>query len=148
MVRHVPPCDPTPSRASELADRKEAATTEQWLSDFQRTTGKGTVFVSGHVGTWGSTQVRPHVDTLAVTAPERLAAGSSTTVKADLTQHGMSMPVAYPMTHYHPVSSGPPVSRVLSDLGRTVLNLHRDTVRTAREARSGLADLAEAYDRH
>ncbi|MFD2078770.1 3',5'-cyclic AMP phosphodiesterase CpdA [Actinopolymorpha cephalotaxi] len=157
MVQHVPPRDPTPSRASELADRKEAATIERWLSDFQRTTGKGTVFIGGHVGTfhadrvdgvpyfvngnsaktpstrpedggftgwslwgvdpvtpdeaaaarrdpvrdapdWVSTQVRPHVDTLTVTAPERLAAGSSAAVKAELTQHGRTMPVAYPMS--------------------------------------------------
>nr|WP_238341620.1 phosphodiester glycosidase family protein [Actinopolymorpha rutila] len=157
LVQHVPPRDPTPSKASELADRKEAATIERWLSDFQRTTGKGTAFIGGHVGTfhadrvdgvpyfvngnsaktpstrpedggftgwslwgvdpvtpneaaaarrdpvrdapdWVSAQVRPHVDALTVTAPDRLAAGSSTAVKASLTQHGKAMPVAYPMS--------------------------------------------------
>ncbi|SDR75267.1 phosphodiester glycosidase family protein [Actinopolymorpha singaporensis] len=157
LVQHVPPRDPTPSRASELGDRKEAATIERWLSDFQRTTGKGAVFVGGHVGTfhadrvdgvpyfvngnsaktpstrpedggftgwslwgvdpvtpdaaaaarrdpvhdapdWVRTQVRPHVDTLTVTAPESLTVGQSTAVKTTLTQHGRTMPVAYPMS--------------------------------------------------
>ncbi len=52
LVAHVPPRDPTPARASELSDRKEAATIESWLSDFQDRTGKGTAFIGAHVGTF------------------------------------------------------------------------------------------------
>ncbi|HZC27625.1 MAG TPA: phosphodiester glycosidase family protein, partial [Actinopolymorphaceae bacterium] len=57
LVQHVPLRDPTPAKASELSDRKEAATIERWLSDFQRTTGKGAVFIGGHVGTFAASHV-------------------------------------------------------------------------------------------
>jgi len=52
VLQHIPPRDPTPAKASELNDRKEAALLEQWLADFQRTTGKGAAFIGAHVGTF------------------------------------------------------------------------------------------------
>ncbi|MGB3444433.1 MAG: phosphodiester glycosidase family protein [Actinophytocola sp.] len=144
LVEHVPPRDPTPARASELSDRKEAATIEAWLSDFQDRSGKGTAFIGAHVGTfhashvdgvpyfvngnsgknpstlpseggftgwslwgvdtrgepgdWLAAEVRPHVDTLTVTAPDRLEVGRSTVVTASIAQAGRTVPVAYPVS--------------------------------------------------
>lgn len=144
LVEHVPPRDPTPARASELSDRKEAATIEAWLSDFKDRTGKGTAFIGAHVGTfhashvdgvpyfingnsgknpstlpadggftgwslwgvdqncgtddWLAAEVRPHVDTLTMTAPDTLPAGQSTVVSANLTQANRTVPVAYPVS--------------------------------------------------
>jgi exopolysaccharide biosynthesis protein/3',5'-cyclic AMP phosphodiesterase CpdA len=142
LVEHVPPRDPTPARASELSDRKEAATIEAWLSEFQNRTGKGTAFIGAHVGTfhashvdgvpyfingnsgknpstlpseggftgwslwgvdqhredWLAAEVRPHVDTLTVTAPDTLPAGQSTTVTANIKQANRTVPVAYPVS--------------------------------------------------
>ncbi len=57
LVQHVPLRDPTPARASELNDRKEAAVIESWLSDFQRSTGKGALFIGAHVGTFHASHV-------------------------------------------------------------------------------------------
>jgi exopolysaccharide biosynthesis protein len=144
LVEHVPPDDPTPARASELSDRKEAATIESWLSDFQDRTGKGTAFIGAHVGTfhashvdgvpyfvngnsgknpstlpadggftgwslwgvdtngrcddWLAAEVRPHVDTLTVAAPDSLRVGQSTVVTASITQANRAVPVAYPVS--------------------------------------------------
>jgi exopolysaccharide biosynthesis protein len=142
LMQHVPPRDPTPARASELSDRKEAATIESWLTGFQDRTGKGVAFIGAHVGTfhashvdgvpyfvngnsgknpstlpaeggftgwslWGVAQhgdrwlgaeVRPHVDTLTVTAPDTLPVGQSTVVTATLTQANRTVPVAYPVS--------------------------------------------------
>ncbi|WP_291415380.1 phosphodiester glycosidase family protein [Actinophytocola sp.] len=139
LLQHVPPRDPTPARASELNDRKEAATITAWLADFQDRTGKTTAFIGAHVGTfhashvdgvpyfingnsgknpstapndggftgwslWGvgahsfAAEVRPHVDTLSVTAPESLPVGQTTVVTAALTQGTRVVPVAYPVT--------------------------------------------------
>lgn len=144
LVAHVPTDDPTPANASELSDRKEAATIDQWLAEFQDSTGKGTAFIGAHVGTfhathvdgvphfvngnsgknpstppdqggftgwsmwgvdprgrpgdWLGTEVRPHVDTVALTAPETVPVGQSTVVAASLTQGSRTVPVAYPVT--------------------------------------------------
>jgi hypothetical protein len=140
LVEHVPPRDPTPARASELSDRKEAATIESWLGDFKARSGKAVTFIGAHVGTfhashvdgvpyfvngnsgknpsttpeeggftgwslWGvddrgglATEVRPHVDTLTITAPATLQVGRSATVTASLTQGTRTVPVAYPVT--------------------------------------------------
>ena len=144
LVEHVPPRDPTPARASELSDRKEAATIESWLSDFQDRTGKGTAFLGAHVGTfhashvdgvpyfingnsgknpstrpeeggftgwslwgvdprgepgdWLAVQVRPHVDTLTMTALATLPIGQSTVVTAEVKQGTRAVPVAYPVS--------------------------------------------------
>ncbi|MFI6346021.1 phosphodiester glycosidase family protein [Streptomyces sp. NPDC050560] len=57
VVEHVPPRDPTPQKGSQLSDRKEAALLEQWLSAFQRDSGKGVAFVGGHVGTFHAQHV-------------------------------------------------------------------------------------------
>jgi exopolysaccharide biosynthesis protein len=57
LVQHVPPRDPTPARASELSDRKEAATIEAWLADFQTRTGKHAAFLGAHVGTFHASHV-------------------------------------------------------------------------------------------
>ncbi|MCT2582891.1 phosphodiester glycosidase family protein [Actinophytocola gossypii] len=57
VLQHVPPRDPTPARASELSDRKEAATIERWLSDFQVRSGKGAAFIGAHVGTFHASHV-------------------------------------------------------------------------------------------
>lgn len=157
LLFHVPPRDPTPGKGSQLGDRKEAALIEQWLADFQRTTGKGAAFIGAHVGTfhasrvdavpyfingnsgknpatapgdggftgwslwgvdpvtsqeaakvrrdwfvdapaWIGTQVRPHVDTLTLTAPASLAVGASAEVSAVVTQAAKQVPVAYPVS--------------------------------------------------
>jgi exopolysaccharide biosynthesis protein/3',5'-cyclic AMP phosphodiesterase CpdA len=144
LVQHVPPRDPTPARASELSDRKEAATIEAWLSEFQDRTGKGTAFIGAHVGTfhashvdgvpyfingnsgknpstlpaeggftgwslwgvdprcgtdgWLAAEVRPHVDSLTVTAPDSLQVGRSTVVSANVRQANRTVPVAYPVS--------------------------------------------------
>lgn len=57
LVQHVPPRDPTPARASELSDRKEAATIEDWLGEFRSSTGKGAAFIGAHVGTFHASHV-------------------------------------------------------------------------------------------
>ena len=57
LVEHVPPRDPTPQKGSQLSDRKEAATIEAWLSEFGRTTGKGTGFIGSHVGVFHAEHV-------------------------------------------------------------------------------------------
>lgn len=57
LVQHVPPRDPTPARASELSDRKEAATIERWLAEFQSRDGKGAAFIGAHVGTFHATHI-------------------------------------------------------------------------------------------
>ena len=155
VLEHIPPNDPTPAKASQLGDRKEAALLQQWLGDFQRTTGKGAAFIGAHVGTfyaeridgvpyfingnsgkapstpvdqggftgwslwgvssgsssepavrrpewsgsWISTEVRPHVDALAIQAPAQARIGSPVAVSATVTQAGgRVVPVAYPVT--------------------------------------------------
>ncbi|NNJ07034.1 multidrug transporter [Streptomyces sp. PKU-MA01144] len=57
VVQHVPPRDPTPQQGSRLADRKEAALLEGWLSAFRLSTGKGAAFVGAHVGTFHAERV-------------------------------------------------------------------------------------------
>jgi hypothetical protein len=57
VLHHHPPRDPSPAKASQLGDRKEAALLEQWLADFQHSTGKGALFVGGHVGTFHADRV-------------------------------------------------------------------------------------------
>ncbi|MGK5742506.1 phosphodiester glycosidase family protein [Micromonospora sp. URMC 103] len=57
VLHHHPPRDPSPAKASQLGDRKEAALLEQWLADFQHRTGKGALFVGGHVGTFHAERV-------------------------------------------------------------------------------------------
>ncbi|MER7460898.1 phosphodiester glycosidase family protein [Micromonospora sp. NPDC126480] len=57
VLHHHPPRDPSPAEASQLGDRKEAALLEQWLADFQHRTGKGALFVGGHVGTFHADRV-------------------------------------------------------------------------------------------
>ncbi|WP_323373687.1 phosphodiester glycosidase family protein, partial [Plantactinospora alkalitolerans] len=57
VLEHHAPRDPTPARASQLGDRKEAALLERWLAQFQRDTGKGALFVGAHVGTFHADRV-------------------------------------------------------------------------------------------
>ncbi|MFI7605763.1 phosphodiester glycosidase family protein [Micromonospora sp. NPDC049366] len=57
VLHHHPPRDPSPAQASQLGDRKEAALLEGWLADFQHRTGKGALFVGGHVGTFHAERV-------------------------------------------------------------------------------------------
>lgn len=57
VLFHVPPRDPTPGKASQLGDRKEAALVEGWLADFQRTTGKGAAYIGAHVGTFHASRI-------------------------------------------------------------------------------------------
>ncbi|MEW2548536.1 phosphodiester glycosidase family protein [Streptomyces sp. NPDC047002] len=57
VIEHVPPRDPTPQQGSQLSDRKEAALLERWLADFQQRTGKGAVFIGGHVGVFDASHV-------------------------------------------------------------------------------------------
>jgi hypothetical protein len=57
VLQHIPPRDPTPAKASQLGDRKEAALLEQWLAEFQRRTGKGAAFIGAHAGTFHAERV-------------------------------------------------------------------------------------------
>ncbi|MDG4822989.1 phosphodiester glycosidase family protein [Asanoa sp. WMMD1127] len=57
VFQHHPPRDPTPAKASQLGDRKEAALIERWLAEFQHRTGKGAAFVGAHVGTFHADRV-------------------------------------------------------------------------------------------
>ncbi|ROT31583.1 phosphodiester glycosidase family protein [Micromonospora sp. HM5-17] len=57
VLEHHPLRDPTPAKASQLGDRKEAALLERWLAEFQEETGKGTLFVGSHVGTFHADRV-------------------------------------------------------------------------------------------
>lgn len=57
VLHHHPPRDPTPAKASQLGDRKEAAMVEEWLADFERRSGKSALFVGGHVGTFHADRV-------------------------------------------------------------------------------------------
>ncbi|MEO7268674.1 MAG: phosphodiester glycosidase family protein [Knoellia sp.] len=54
---HHPPRDPSPVKASQMLDRVEAQTVESWLSDFRASTGKGALFVGGHVGAFSAGRV-------------------------------------------------------------------------------------------
>lgn len=54
---HHPPRDPGPVKASQMTDRVEAETVEGWLSDFRLRTGKGALFVGGHVGAFSAGRV-------------------------------------------------------------------------------------------
>jgi len=158
LVEHVPPRDPTPARASVLSVRKEAATVETWLSDFQNRTGKGAAFIGAHVGTfhashvdgvpyfvngnsgknpstlpaeggftgwslwgvdtnghcgdWLAAEVRPHVDTLTVVAPDSLQVGHATVVTANIKQAGRTVPVAYPVSARWSASPNVHIGRV------------------------------------
>jgi hypothetical protein len=57
VLHHHPPRDPTPAKASQLGDRKEAAMVEAWLADFERRSGKSALFVGAHVGTFHADRV-------------------------------------------------------------------------------------------
>jgi hypothetical protein len=48
---------------------------------------------------WFRTEVRPHVDSLALTAPAEAAVGTPVTLSATVTQGGRQVPVAYPVSH-------------------------------------------------
>ncbi len=52
VMHHHPPRDPTPAKASQLGDRKEAALIEQWLGEWENATGQQAVFIGAHVGTF------------------------------------------------------------------------------------------------
>lgn len=54
---HHPPRDPSPVKGSQMTDRVEAETVERWLSDFRMSTGKGALFVGGHVGAFSAGRV-------------------------------------------------------------------------------------------
>lgn len=54
---HHPPRDPSPVKGSQMTDRVEAETVERWLSDFRSRTGKGALFVGGHVGAFSAGRV-------------------------------------------------------------------------------------------
>ncbi|MGX7828807.1 phosphodiester glycosidase family protein [Actinokineospora sp. 24-640] len=57
VLHHHPPRDPTPTQASQLSDRREAAVLERWLADFRRDTGKGAAFIGAHVGRFHAARV-------------------------------------------------------------------------------------------
>lgn len=54
---HHPPRDPSPLKNSQLTNRVEAGTVEQWLADFRLRTGKGAAFVGSHVGAFSANSV-------------------------------------------------------------------------------------------
>ncbi|WP_229786861.1 phosphodiester glycosidase family protein [Actinokineospora fastidiosa] len=57
VLHHHPPRDPTPTKGSQLSDRREAAMVERWLADFRRDTGKGAAFIGAHVGVFHASRV-------------------------------------------------------------------------------------------
>lgn len=57
VMAHHPTRDPTPTKGSQLSDRREAAMLERWLADFHRETGKGAAFIGAHVGVFHASRV-------------------------------------------------------------------------------------------
>lgn len=56
------------------------------------------LFPQAGVADWFHAEIRPHVDTLDLTAPAALAVGSTGPVSAVVTQAGRAVPVAYPVS--------------------------------------------------
>uniref|UniRef100_UPI000DF786A9 phosphodiester glycosidase family protein n=1 Tax=Desertihabitans aurantiacus TaxID=2282477 RepID=UPI000DF786A9 len=54
---HHPPRDPSPLKASQLANRYEAEVVEDLLADFRAETGKGAAFIGSHVGAFSAASV-------------------------------------------------------------------------------------------
>lgn len=147
VVQHLPLRDPTSTQLRQLLDRKEAATVEGWLSEFQAETGKAVAFAGAHAGLfhagradgvpsvlnghagarsdltgadggftgwslwgvstagrpaddagWIVSELRPHVDDLAVDAPATVDVGSTALVRATVHQDGVAVPVRYPVS--------------------------------------------------
>ena len=63
VFRHHPDEDPTPADASELSDPLEADLVSEWLTEFERASGKTAVSVAAHAGTFHATTVEgvPHL---------------------------------------------------------------------------------------
>jgi hypothetical protein len=57
VMHHHPPRDITPAAPSQLSDRKEAALLEQWLAEFQLTSGKPALFIGAHAGYFHASRV-------------------------------------------------------------------------------------------
>lgn len=57
VLEHHPARDPSPAQNSQLSDRREAAVVEQWLTGFERRSGKDAAFVGAHVGMFGAGRV-------------------------------------------------------------------------------------------
>src|SRR5690606_37191489 len=57
VFSHHPPRDPLPGDASHLADPKEAALLEEWLSDWEAASGKDAAFVGAGVGVFWAERV-------------------------------------------------------------------------------------------
>jgi hypothetical protein len=56
------------------------------------------LFPQAGVADWFHAEIRPHVDTLDLTAPATLAVGAGGPVSAVVTQAGRAVPVAYPVS--------------------------------------------------
>lgn len=54
---HHPPQDPLPSKASQLADRREARELEKKLGEFRESSGKSAAVINGHVGAFHGSAV-------------------------------------------------------------------------------------------
>lgn len=57
LFSHYPPRDPLPADNSDLADPKESELVEEWLTDFERTSGKDAAFVGAGVGVFHAERV-------------------------------------------------------------------------------------------
>jgi hypothetical protein len=57
VMHHHPHRDPTPNKGSQLTDRKEAALLEKWLAGFETASGKQSLFIGAHVGTFHAARV-------------------------------------------------------------------------------------------
>lgn len=54
VMAHHPIEDPSPTKNSQLADRKEAALVVDWLSDLRASTGKGAAYIASHAGVFAA----------------------------------------------------------------------------------------------
>ncbi|MFC7374640.1 MULTISPECIES: phosphodiester glycosidase family protein [unclassified Brachybacterium] len=54
---HHPPTDPLPSKASQLADQREARAVEDALAEFRRSSGKSAALINSHVGVFHGSAV-------------------------------------------------------------------------------------------
>jgi 3',5'-cyclic AMP phosphodiesterase CpdA len=57
VAMHHPVKDPSPTGASQLTDRKEASLLTDWLTDFERTSGKSTAAIASHAGVFNLSRV-------------------------------------------------------------------------------------------
>lgn len=57
LFSHYPPYDPLPAANSDLADPKESRLIEEWLTDFEQTSGKDAAYIGAGVGAFDARRV-------------------------------------------------------------------------------------------